>query len=90
MAEHQEVCILEAMKMQNSLVSAKVGKVKFGTFSLKTNLFILSLLDVMFSLTTFDVINPYIEQALIGLTNTLDFGLMSYDMIVLCIFQKII
>ncbi|XP_005106150.1 propionyl-CoA carboxylase alpha chain, mitochondrial isoform X2 [Aplysia californica] len=27
-AEHQEVCVLEAMKMQNSLVSAKVGKVK--------------------------------------------------------------
>ncbi|CAG5117163.1 unnamed protein product, partial [Candidula unifasciata] len=27
-AEHQEVCVLEAMKMQNSLVSAKIGKVK--------------------------------------------------------------
>ncbi|XP_059172705.1 propionyl-CoA carboxylase alpha chain, mitochondrial-like isoform X2 [Physella acuta] len=27
-AEHQEVCVLEAMKMQNSLVSAKAGKVK--------------------------------------------------------------
>lgn len=26
-AEHQEVCVLEAMKMQNSLVSAKIGKV---------------------------------------------------------------
>ncbi|RUS83384.1 hypothetical protein EGW08_008850 [Elysia chlorotica] len=31
-AEHQEVCVLEAMKMQNSLVSAKVAKVKKVNF----------------------------------------------------------
>lgn len=31
-AEHQEVCILEAMKMQNSLISSKVAKVKKVNF----------------------------------------------------------
>uniref|UniRef100_A0A0B7B863 Lipoyl-binding domain-containing protein n=1 Tax=Arion vulgaris TaxID=1028688 RepID=A0A0B7B863_9EUPU len=33
-AEHQEVCVLEAMKMQNSLVSAKGGKVKKVNFTM--------------------------------------------------------
>ena len=32
-SEGQEVCILEAMKMQNSLVAAKSGKIKAVNFT---------------------------------------------------------